>query len=213
MPNLLSCPFCGEADVLIIEAEDDDGQFAAVGCNGCGAGSRQHYYCGEDAKEYAADAWNRRATLSDAPTEPVGAVNGEEQPEWSSPELERLACEAQQGYQNPVAQVAFRAGFLLCREYMARFVEQGGDTNTAASIRANWIPAFGADPGPPRKYDFAEVAEAEDMDNGPWRSKNPGPSVDAAVYALKVMAALGMQLPPEAEAALRASAQKEAGNG
>lgn len=77
MPNLLSCPFCGEADVLIIEAEDDDGQFAAVGCNGCGAGSRQHYYCGEDAKEYAADAWNRRATLSDAPTEPVEAVNGE----------------------------------------------------------------------------------------------------------------------------------------
>lgn len=119
----------------------------------------------------------------------------EEAPVWDTPDLERLACEAQQGYDNPIAQVAFRAGFLLCREYMARFVEQGGDASTAASIRADWIPAFGDDPGPPRKYDFAEVAEAEDMENGPWRSKNPGPSVDAAVYALTAMYALGMTPP------------------
>lgn len=115
---------------------------------------------------------------------------------WPTPELERLACEAQQRFDNPIAQVAFRAGFLFCREYMARFVEQGGDAVTAASIRANWVPAFGDDPGPPRKYDFSEVAEAEDMENGPWASKNPGPSVDAAVYALMVMCDLGMTPPP-----------------
>lgn len=30
---------------------------------------------------------------------------------------------------------------------LARFIEQGGDRTTAASIRANWSPAWGADPG------------------------------------------------------------------
>lgn len=43
----------------------------------------------------------------------------------------------------------FRAGAQLCREMMARFVEQGGDPITAASIRANWNPSWGADPGKP----------------------------------------------------------------
>ena len=33
------------------------------------------------------------------------------------------------------------------REMLARFVEQGGDATTAASIRANWIPGWGKDPG------------------------------------------------------------------
>jgi len=40
----------------------------------------------------------------------------------------------------------FRAGFIMCREYMARFVEQGGDKTTAQSIRANWLPLLGEDP-------------------------------------------------------------------
>lgn len=115
---------------------------------------------------------------------------------WETPELEQLAAAAQEGYQNPIAQVAFRAGFIFCREYMARFVEQGGDATTAQSIRANWIPHFGVDPGGPRKYDFAEIATAEDMEVGPWASINPGPSVDAAVYALSVMGALGMSERP-----------------
>jgi len=42
---------------------------------------------------------------------------------------------------------AFRDGLRVCREYMARFVEQGGDSQTAASIRANWNPAWGPDAG------------------------------------------------------------------
>lgn len=42
---------------------------------------------------------------------------------------------------------AFIAGAQACREMLARFVEQGGDATTAASIRANWVPSWGIDPG------------------------------------------------------------------
>ncbi len=43
----------------------------------------------------------------------------------------------------------FVEGAQACREMMARFVEQGGDAVTAASIRANWHPGWGKDPGKP----------------------------------------------------------------
>lgn len=43
---------------------------------------------------------------------------------------------------------AFVDGAQACREMLARFVEQGGDAATAASIRANWHPGWGNDPGP-----------------------------------------------------------------
>jgi hypothetical protein len=33
------------------------------------------------------------------------------------------------------------------REMLARFVEQGGDPVIAQSIRANWHPGWGTDPG------------------------------------------------------------------
>lgn len=48
-------------------------------------------------------------------------------------------------------QQGFREGAQACREMMARFVEQGGDAVTAASIRANWSPSWGDDPGPPEE--------------------------------------------------------------
>ena len=42
---------------------------------------------------------------------------------------------------------AFVAGLQAMREMLARFVEQGGDATTAASLRANWNPSWGKDPG------------------------------------------------------------------
>lgn len=45
------------------------------------------------------------------------------------------------------AEELFTAGLQVMREMLARFVEQGGDTTTAASIRANWNPSWGKDPG------------------------------------------------------------------
>jgi hypothetical protein len=44
---------------------------------------------------------------------------------------------------------AFRDGAQAMREMLARFVEQGGDSTTAMSIRANWNPEWGKDPGKP----------------------------------------------------------------
>lgn len=41
---------------------------------------------------------------------------------------------------------AFRDGAQACREMMARFVASENE-NTAASIRANWNPSWGEDPG------------------------------------------------------------------
>lgn len=44
-------------------------------------------------------------------------------------------------------QSGFWRGAQACREMMARFVEQGGDSATANSIRLNWHPGWGRDPG------------------------------------------------------------------
>lgn len=44
---------------------------------------------------------------------------------------------------------AFRNGLQAMREMLARFVEQGGDKKTSMSIRANWNPNWGKDPGNP----------------------------------------------------------------
>lgn len=49
------------------------------------------------------------------------------------------------------AERGFRRGAQACREMLARFVEQGGDHRTAASIRANWSPTWGDDPGAPKE--------------------------------------------------------------
>ena len=43
----------------------------------------------------------------------------------------------------------FTSGLQAMREMLARFVEQGGDVNIAASIRSNWNPSWGPDPGRP----------------------------------------------------------------
>jgi hypothetical protein len=56
----------------------------------------------------------------------------------------------------------FRRGVQMCREMMARFVEQGGDLATAGSIRANWNPLWGADPGRPSDAEYQQDREAFD---------------------------------------------------
>ena len=91
--------------------------------------------------------------------------------------------------QNPLTQVYFRAGLLACREYMARFVEQGGDTTTAASIRANWWPSLGDDPGPPRLFHFAELCEERDGPDGKpeFKTLPISPSVEALAPAYQFL--------------------------
>ena len=44
---------------------------------------------------------------------------------------------------------ALRLGAQLCREMMAGFVAGQGQPMIAMSIRANWDPAWGVDPGAP----------------------------------------------------------------
>lgn len=90
---------------------------------------------------------------------------------------------------NPLSQVWFRAGLLACREYMARFVEQGGDATTAASIRANWWPSLGADPGSPRLFDFAELCEESDGPDGNpiFKSLDISPSIEALPRAYQFL--------------------------
>ena len=90
---------------------------------------------------------------------------------------------------NPLNQVYFRAGLLACREYMARFVEQGGNHGIAQSIRANWWPSLGDDPGAPRLFDFAEICdEIEGEDGKPrWKSKDVPTSVEALPRAFQFL--------------------------
>ncbi len=56
-----------------------------------------------------------------------------------------------------IAGTSFVRGAQICREMMARFVEQGGDTKTAGSMRANWNPAWGVDPGAPSPAEYDEI--------------------------------------------------------
>lgn len=88
---------------------------------------------------------------------------------------------------HPINQVYFRAGLLACREYMARFVEQGGDHVTAQSIRANWWPRLGADPGAPRLFSFDELAE--EKSDGTVTCKDIEISVEALPRAYQFLQA------------------------
>lgn len=110
-----------------------------------------------------------------------------------------LVSEAQAQYRNPITQVAFRAGFVACREIMARFIEQGGDSVLAQSLRANWLPQLGEDPGAPRRYDFDEIAE--DNGKGGWRSKDVSAAREGACYAWVALHSFGLFELPASEAA------------
>lgn len=43
----------------------------------------------------------------------------------------------------------FESGLQSMREMLARFVEQGGNPEIAQSMRLNWNPSWGPDPGKP----------------------------------------------------------------
>jgi hypothetical protein len=93
----------------------------------------------------------------------------------------RIAVEeAQSSLQNDVHRVYFRAGLLACREYMARFVE-AQNPEIAESIRANWVPVLGPDPGKPRRLNFSEVANGPQ--EGPWTQKE---DIDPSIEALPI---------------------------
>lgn len=47
------------------------------------------------------------------------------------------------------AEEYFVGGLVAMREMLARFFDHAGDTTTAQSIRANWKPEWGKDPGRP----------------------------------------------------------------
>ncbi len=57
------------------------------------------------------------------------------------------------------AEEAFVAGAQAMREILARFVEASGYASTARSMRANWHPDWGKDPGAP-----------ETIADGPWNT-------------------------------------------
>ena|SRR5687767_8053500 len=71
----------------------------------------------------------------------------------------------------------FQRGAQAMREMLARFVEQGGDAVTAASIRANWHPGWDEDPGPPPDvigtWEALECPEGEAL-YSEWRASVAG---------------------------------------
>ncbi len=98
---------------------------------------------------------------------------------------EAQILEAQASLRHPATKVYFRAGLLACREYMARFVETQSP-EIAESIRANWWPSLGDDPGKPRLLAFDELTEGV-FDTESFREKTAdeiSPSVEALPIAL-----------------------------
>lgn len=79
---------------------------------------------------------------------------------------------------------AFRLGAQGCREMMARFVDQGGygDQNIVSSIRANWHPGWGDDPGRPNEIPRNALGDTEERDA--WRESFARRAVDHAMKLL-----------------------------
>jgi hypothetical protein len=68
---------------------------------------------------------------------------------WVRPEKEFLDGRFERVDPLDVFALMFESGAQAAREMIARFVEQGGDHTTANSIRLNWNPSWGPDPGMP----------------------------------------------------------------
>jgi hypothetical protein len=71
-----------------------------------------------------------------------------EHPDMSGSEID----DGPGGWTDDRMEDAFRAGAAQMREMLARFVEQGGspaERKIASSMRLNWVPTWGKDPGKP----------------------------------------------------------------
>lgn len=101
--------------------------------------------------------------------------------------IEQLVAEVselQRDHYNLVTKVYFRAGLLMARETLARFVEAESPT-IAQSIRLNWWPSLGQDPGPPRLFNYDEIAE--EQPNGFIAHKDVSPQFEALALAYQIM--------------------------
>jgi hypothetical protein len=76
-----------------------------------------------------------------------GSRTGEAMSSNEHPDMSGSGCDDGDYFTPDRMEDAFRAGAAQMREMLARFVEQGGDARTAQSIRANWVPGWGKDPG------------------------------------------------------------------
>ena len=81
---------------------------------------------------------------------------------------ERDSARSQTSITNALASAGERWAFIngaqVCREMMARFIEQDGSSfgrNVAASIRANWRHTWGEDPGAPDEEKYVTAAPRE----------------------------------------------------
>lgn len=76
-----------------------------------------------------------------------------------------LAEVADQQFEEAI-KASFRLGAQACREMMARFVDQGGygDQNIVTSIRANWHPGWGDDPGRPNEIPRNALGDTAERD-------------------------------------------------
>lgn len=107
--------------------------------------------------------------------------------EQSKERTEKLVAEVselQRDHYNLVTKVYFRAGLLMARESLARFVEAESPT-IAQSIRLNWWPSLGEDPGPPRLFNYDEIAE--EQADGFIAHKDVSPQFEALALAFAIM--------------------------
>jgi hypothetical protein len=97
-----------------------------------------------DNEEDATEAFNegRQQGLLEAGGADLVALKNKLDEQWAQTATDKVLRKFER-------QWGFRDGAQACREMMARFVEQGGDRVIAGSIRANWNPQWGEDPGVP----------------------------------------------------------------
>lgn len=155
--DLKPCPFCGES-AEFMEGADDDGQWVAVGCTGCGAGSRQHYPVMDDARPHAQSAWNSRDPFASSaagqregwklvpvlPTDEMLEAGGGMIP---GDEVDRTAAGIVWCFMlaaSPSAPEERRDEVERLREALAPFAKLGGPINGEAD-RISYVDAIGGD--------------------------------------------------------------------